>query len=150
MSGKFMEDWVDLFQGRHMTNYIHIIGSGHLTYFAHHYKNLYRFSQQGWESMNQLLKHYYFNNTNHGGSNGNGGKDSNGLYSNGTISGEHCLPLMRFCQRFLMWKLGLGDDYFESKLKLQKTKHENGCELQVEKLGNTIDEEEDSEQFGII
>ena len=49
-----------------------------------------------------------------------------------------------------MWKLGLGDDYFESKLKLQKTKLENGCELQVETLGNTIDEEEESEQFGII
>jgi hypothetical protein len=52
-----MTDWLDLLGAEHMTNYIHIIGSGHLTYFASKYRNLYRFSQQGWESLNQLLKH---------------------------------------------------------------------------------------------
>jgi hypothetical protein len=110
----FMTDWLDLLGAEHMTNYIHIIGSGHLTYFASKYRNLYRFSQQGWESLNQMLKHYYFNNTNHGGSAGNGGKSGSGLYINGTISGDHCRPLMRLCQRSMMWKLGFGDTYFEN------------------------------------
>ena len=105
--GTFMDQWVDMFGNTHMTNYIHIIGAGHLTYFARKYRNLYRFSQQGWEAMNQLLKHYYFNNTNHGGSFGNGGKSKDG-----TISGDHCLPLMKLCQRLLMWRLGHGDAYF--------------------------------------
>jgi hypothetical protein len=112
MSNAFMCQWVDLYGLTHMTNYIHILGSGHLPYFAKKYGNLYRFSQQGWEAVNQLLKHYYFNNTNHGGSAGNGGKDSDGNYTCTTISGDHCRPLMRLCQRSVMWKLGLGEAYF--------------------------------------
>jgi hypothetical protein len=110
-----MAQWVALYGNDHITNYIHIIGSGHMTYFARKYGNFYRYSQQGWESLNQLLKHYYFNNTNHGGSNGNGGKDANGEYMNGTVIGNHCKPLMKLCQRTIMWKLGLGDAYFDSK-----------------------------------
>jgi hypothetical protein len=104
----FMRQWVDLCHGNHMTNYIHVLGSGHLTYFARNYGNLYRFLQQGWESLNKLIKYFYYNNTNHGGSYGNGGKDENGCYTKGTLSGQHCYPLMRFCQRFMMWKLGHG------------------------------------------
>jgi hypothetical protein len=100
-----------------MTNYIHIIGSGHLSYFGKKYGNLYRFSQQGWEAMNKLLKHFYFNNTNHGGSYGNGGKTADGSYSCSTVSGDHCRPLMRLCQRSIMWTLGMGDAYFENKEK---------------------------------
>jgi hypothetical protein len=110
----FMNQWVDLCEGKHMTNYIHVLGAGHLTYFAKHYGNLYRLSQQGWEPLNKLIKHFYYNNTNHGGSYGNGGKDENGIYNKKTVSGQHCFPLMKFCQRFMMWKLGYGDQYFEN------------------------------------
>jgi hypothetical protein len=67
-------------------------------------------------SLNQLIKHYYFNNTSHGGSAGNGGQNSVGQYVNGTISGDHCRPLMRLCQRSMMWKLGLGDAYFQQTI----------------------------------
>jgi hypothetical protein len=112
-----MCQWVSLFGNEHVTNYIRIIGAGHLSYFAKKYGNLYRYSQQGWESLNQLLKHYYFNNTNHGGSKGNGGKDVDGDYKNTTIIGDHCRPLMKLCQRTIMWKLGLGDSYFLNKAK---------------------------------
>jgi hypothetical protein len=113
-TANFMNQWVELCEGRHMPNYIHVLGSGHLTYFAKHYGNLYRFSQQGWESLNKLIKHFYYNNTNHGGSYGSGGKDEKGQYTKGSIRGQHCYPLMRFCQRFMMWKLGYGDTFFES------------------------------------
>lgn len=57
--------------------------------------------------MHQKLKHLYFNNTNHGGCGGN----KNGAM----ITGEHARPLMRLCQRFVMWKLGLGDAFFLAK-----------------------------------
>jgi hypothetical protein len=142
----FMEQWLDLTKGKHMTNYIHIVGAGHLTYFASQYGNLYRFSQQGWESLNKLIKHYYYNNTNHGGSYGNGGKDTHGNYTNGTLSGQHCYPLMRFCQRFMMWKLGFGDKYFEDVAKQE----------QIVEVLHTFELEEESTtnlpelQFGII
>jgi hypothetical protein len=113
----FMMQWIDLTDGNHMINYIHIVGAGHLPYFAKHYGNLYMFSQQGWESLNKLIKHYYNNNTNHGGSSDNGGKEELGNCTNGTMSGQHCYPLMCFCQRFMMWKLGYGDKYFQQIMK---------------------------------
>jgi hypothetical protein len=125
---QFMCQWLDLLGKEHMTNYLHIIGAGHVSYFARKYKNLYRFSQQGWEAFNQLIKHFYFNNTNHGGSAGNGGKNSCGQYENGTISGDHCRPLMRLCQRTIMWKLGLGDAYFQ-KGKNNHGETENSFDL---------------------
>jgi hypothetical protein len=42
-----MCQWIDLYGSTNMTNYIHMLGSGHLSYFAERYGNLYRFSQQG-------------------------------------------------------------------------------------------------------
>lgn len=56
--------------------------------------------------MNQKLKHFYFNNTNHGGCGGN----SKGAM----LRGDHVRPLMRMCQRFIMWRLGHGDAFFVS------------------------------------
>jgi hypothetical protein len=110
-----MNQWVNLYETIHMMNYIHIIGSGHLTYFAKKYGNQYHYSQQGWEVLNQVLKHYYFNNTNHGGLYGNGGKSADGTYSGSAVCGDHCRSLMRLCQRPLMWKLGIGEAYFLKK-----------------------------------
>jgi hypothetical protein len=82
--------------------------------------------------LNQLLKHYYFNNTNHGGSSGNGGKNNAGLYTNGVISGDHCRPLMRLCQRSIMWKLGLGDAYFEGLGSMSDSNSEDESEVECE------------------
>jgi hypothetical protein len=101
-SNIFMTQWVELYGTKHMTNYIHIIGSSHLTYFAQKYGNLYWYSQQGWKTLNQMLKHFYFNNTNHRGAYGNGGKSADGTYSQIIVCGDHCRPLMRLCQRTLM------------------------------------------------
>jgi hypothetical protein len=148
-TSKFISQWIELCEGKHMTNYIHVLGAGHLTYFAKHYGNLYRFSQQGWESLNKLIKHFYYNNTNHGGSYGNGGKDENGLYTKGTISGQHCYPLMRFCQRFMMWKLGHGDKFFEA---LSNSAQDTKDQTVKSPLFGVCDQNSDSHQmqFGII
>jgi hypothetical protein len=142
---QLMTQWLDLLGTEHMTNYLHVIGSGHVTYFARKYKNLYRYSQQGWEAFNQLIKHFYFNNTNHGGSAGNGGKNAAGQYVNGTISGDHCRPLMRLCQRTIMWKLGLADAYFEGSQRNNVGTQSKGTENMELDLDENID---DSMQYG--
>jgi hypothetical protein len=67
LCNSFMSHLVNMYSLGQMTNYIHILGSQHFPYFAKKYGNLYQFSQQGWEALNHLLKHYYFNTTNHGG-----------------------------------------------------------------------------------
>ena len=50
---KFFEIWLHLFQKEGITNYIHMIGSGHITDCLYKWENLvYHVSQQGWEAMN--------------------------------------------------------------------------------------------------
>jgi hypothetical protein len=68
----FFEAWVDLTGLEGMTNYIHMIGSGHMTYYLREWRNLYRYSQQGWEALNSLLKNIYFRRTQRGGHKGDG------------------------------------------------------------------------------
>jgi hypothetical protein len=68
----FFELWVDLTGLESMTNYIHMIGSGHMTYYLREWRNFYRDSQQGWEALNVLLKNIYFRRTQRGGHKGDG------------------------------------------------------------------------------
>lgn len=99
---ELLSNWVKLPGCPSITNYMHFCC--HLHYYLTKYRNLYKYSQQGWEAMNQKLKHFYFNNTNHGGC--AGGRDG------GIITNDHLRPLMRMCQRFVMWRMGFGERFF--------------------------------------
>jgi len=50
-----------------VTNYIHMLSSGHIQYYMKIHRNLYKYSQQGWESLNEKFKLTFFNNTQCGG-----------------------------------------------------------------------------------
>ena len=102
LCGLFMDAWVQLNGYEHVTNYIHYIGSGHLVYYLRKFGNLYRYSNQGWEALNQKIKRYYMNNTNHGGN--VGGKRK--------IKLGHVEPLWLFFARNTLWKTGHGDQFF--------------------------------------
>ena len=66
---KFSQIWVVL-SGRHgITNYIHMIGSGHTLVYMRRWGNLTKYSQQGWEALNALIKLFFFWRTNKGGKN---------------------------------------------------------------------------------
>ena len=64
---KFFQAWIRLWQKEGVTNYIHMIGSGHIAEYLYKRKNLYRYSQQGREAMNALIKTFFFQQTSHGG-----------------------------------------------------------------------------------
>ncbi len=53
-----------------ITNYIHMLGSSHVAYYMKHHRNLYKFSQQGWESLNEKVKLIFFNHSQQGGNYG--------------------------------------------------------------------------------
>ena len=63
---KFFQAWV-LWQKKGIINYIHMIGSVHIADYHYKWKNLYRFSQQGWEAMNSRIETFFFRCTSHGG-----------------------------------------------------------------------------------
>ncbi len=102
--GVFMTAWVGVTNERnHVSNYIHMIGSGHLVYYLKLYHNLYKkISNQGWEALNKKIKRVYFYNTNHGGSSGGRARIEKGYVE----------PLWLFLARSTMWKIGVGIDFF--------------------------------------
>ena len=51
----FYEKWINLHGKKGMTNYFHMIGARHLSYYLQIYRNLYHYSQQGWEALNQKI-----------------------------------------------------------------------------------------------
>ena len=73
------QDYIDVFFSEYIketgaegiTNYIHMLGSGHVKYYMEVHKNLYKYSQQGWESLNAKYKQVFFNHTQRGGHSGN-------------------------------------------------------------------------------
>jgi hypothetical protein len=56
----FFQAWVQLWQKEGVTNYIHMIGLGHIANYLYKWRNLSRYSQQGWEAMNSLVKTFFF------------------------------------------------------------------------------------------
>jgi hypothetical protein len=71
---KFSNIWIELNQRAGITNYIHLLASGHIADFLMHYRNLYEHSQQGWEALNSMLKVFFFRRTTRGGGRGDGSK----------------------------------------------------------------------------
>jgi hypothetical protein len=56
----FFQVWVQLHSLFGCTNYIHMLSSGHIAEYMFCWQNLHRFSQQGWEHFNSLLKVFFF------------------------------------------------------------------------------------------
>ena len=73
-----------------------MIGSGHLKYYLIKWRNLYRYSQQGWESMNSLIKSFYLKRNERRGFAG----DNENRYT------PKVVPFAKWIQRCLVWKSG--------------------------------------------
>lgn len=95
----FGDLWIRLFGDEGMSNYMHYLISGHVCWFIRKYGSLYKFCQQGWESLNWKLKAYYFRRTQRGG---HGSR------------GKYLLPIYLFLARRLAWATGIGDSFFKN------------------------------------
>jgi hypothetical protein len=95
---KFFQSWIHLWQKEGITNYIHMIGSGHISDYLYRWKNLYRFSQQGWEAMNSLIKTFFFRRTSHGGG------------VRGLSKKSRLIPIARWLQRRLTFLCRIDED----------------------------------------
>jgi hypothetical protein len=97
----FFQAWIELFSVDGISNYIHMLGSGHMLYFIKKYNCLYLYSQQGWEALNNRIQGYIHQNS------GRGGKNTG---VNGTQS--YFFPLVHFVLRDLLWKTREADHFF--------------------------------------
>jgi hypothetical protein len=89
-----------------VTNYIHMLSSSHITYYMKTHDNLYKYSQQVWESLNKTFKLSLFNHTQRGGNYGKEVMENERTY--------FCSIFM-FFQRELLWISGLAEKHFVNK-----------------------------------
>jgi hypothetical protein len=94
----WFQRWIELHAMDGCTNYTHILSSGHMSEYMFKWRNLYRFSQQGWENFNHVFTTVYFRRTNHGGRRYEGSSKSK------------IKPIGKWLQRRLLWMTGLADD----------------------------------------
>ncbi len=103
--------WVSLLSHEGVTNYIHMLGAGHIGEYLLHHHNLYKHSQQGWEAFNALLKTFFFRRTGRGGA----GNRGTGIKSK-------IIPIARWLSRRVLWLMGYDYDRVVEELhKLQDT-----------------------------
>jgi hypothetical protein len=81
----FFSAWLDLIGYDGVSNYIYMLGAGHIRYFLKKWRNLHRFSNQGWEAYNALVAGYWHHRTQKGGGRGENSKIN-------AIQGEHFRP----------------------------------------------------------
>ena len=95
---KLVDEWfeeiIDNFGIQMITNYIHMLGADHISYFLRKYCNLYRYNQQGQEGLNYKITQLLFHHSN---------KGCNNLYIN---------AVGRMLLRDLMWRSSLGEKFF--------------------------------------
>jgi hypothetical protein len=90
---EFFINWIELNNKDGVTNYIHMLGSGHFKHFLTQHRNLYAYSQQGWESLNSLIKQFYFRRTQQGGNSGT--RDT---------KNSRIIYIIKWVQRKLYWQ----------------------------------------------
>ena len=105
---KWYHSWMSIAGKEGMTNYIHLLGAGHVTYYLKKYRNLYRYSNQSWERLNKRVKRFYLQRTQRGGHGKHAGEDN----TNELIC-LHTKPIARWLQRVIMWNTGLGETHFK-------------------------------------
>ena len=89
----FFQVWIKLHGQAGVGNYLHMIGSGHMLQYMIRWGNLTKYSQQGWEALNSLIKLFFFRRTNKGGGNSDGKASSK----------SKLIPIAKLIQRRFFW-----------------------------------------------
>jgi len=112
----FFVSWVLLVSHEGVTNYIHMLGVGHIGEYLLHHWNLYKHSQQGWEAYNSLLKKFFFCCRGQGGAG-----------SHGTSMLSKIIPIAQWLSWCVIWLMGFDYDKVVQQLQI----------LQNDDYGNT-------------
>jgi hypothetical protein len=124
----WFRDWVNVYGKEGCTNYTHMLSSSHVMRYMQEWRCLHRYSQQGWEALNALVKSYFFRRTNRGGYSAIGAKKSK------------LLAIARWMQRRMMWYSGHGDLLLAADNK-DDSEYDDGSG------GMTSDDELDDDMF---
>jgi hypothetical protein len=99
MADDFFSKWVNLIGYDGITNYIHLLGAGHIRYYLNKWGNLHRFQNQGWEAYNAMITSFWHHRTRKGG---------------GKVNRSKILPIAQWILRLMLWRTGVAAKYFTS------------------------------------
>ncbi len=97
----FFHKWLELTGYDGITNYVHMLGAGHLRYYLKKWKNLNRFQNQGWEAYNAMLAAFWHHRTRKGG-----GKNEK--------QRSKVQPIAQWILRLILWRTGEAQQFFRS------------------------------------
>lgn len=132
----FTELWITLCGRDGISNYIHLIITGHLMYYLRKWRNFYRYENEGWEHLNSSIAYYYFNRTQRGGSAGALSKEAS----------SKILPIGLWFLRRLFW--ATDRDQLTEEVRLEKgreIREEKKEEQKLAAMSSQEGEEEESE-----
>jgi hypothetical protein len=98
---EFFRKWLNLTGYDGITNYVHMIGAGHIRYFLRKWRNMNRYQNQGWEAYNAMIAAFWHHRTRKGG-----GKS--------VSQRSKILPIARWLLRLMMWRTGEAQRFFKS------------------------------------
>ena len=87
-----------------ITNYIHLLGAGHLYFYLKRWGSLYRYQQQGWEMKNGIIASFINRRTRRGGAGGRFGPSHT----------SRIIPVMEWFQRTTAWLTGDAATFFST------------------------------------
>jgi hypothetical protein len=85
-----------------ITNYVHLLGAGHLYFYLKKWGSLYRYQQQGWEMKNGIIASFYNRRTRKGGAGGRFGPSHT----------SRIVPVLQWFQRTTAWTTGCASAFF--------------------------------------
>jgi hypothetical protein len=127
----WFRDWVKVYGREGCTNYTHMLSSSHVMRYMQEWKCLHRFSQQGWEALNALIKSYFFRRSNRGGLTSKNSKKTK------------LLAIARWLQRRIMWYSGNGDALFFVLHEQDDSSYEGTGDLDVSNDSISTDLDDD-------
>ena len=87
-----------------ISNYIHLLGAGHLYFYKKKYGNLFRCQQQGWEMKSSIIASFIMRQTRRGGA---GGKY-------GPAHTSRIVPLLKWFRRSTAWTTSNAESFFST------------------------------------
>ena len=108
---------------RGMTNYFHMLSSGHIKFYMNRWRNLYRYEQEGWESLNWLIKEIFFRHTQHGGFKSyakdidsvNDDNEKGDVVKDNKKLSSRVEPIGRWVSRLILWRSGKAMEYLRNE-----------------------------------
>ncbi len=132
----YFSKWINLVGYDGVTNYVHMLGAGHIRYYLRKWRNLNRFQNQGWESYNKLVAAFWHHRTQKGG---HGGERSK------------ILPIRRWILRLMLWKTGVAQNFFSDLERSGElvTEADSEDDEELSKAsGDMSDDDDDDESVG--